>query len=104
MRWSGTLRRVARFRRQSREIDGNSTTHGVSAPQKMVDELDEPRTGRGARHILGRRGAQSLEAAHVGNAHRALEEGEHRRVVRRIAYEHHLAAVAVQVAVEALGK
>ena len=68
----------------------------------MLRELDETGPGGRASHILGRRGEPPLEAAHVRDTDRVLEEGEHRGVVLRIAGEYELAVRSVGIEAETL--
>ena len=60
--------------------------------------------GSRASRISARRPACSSKRRDVGDADRVVEEGEHRRVVRRIAGERELAVARRQVPAEALGE
>src|SRR5207302_8618670 len=58
-----------------------------AALQQVFGKFGKSRSRGGARHVLRFIREQVLETPHVGHADRMLEEGEHRRVVRRVACE-----------------
>src|SRR6266853_676410 len=102
-RAASALRRTAAGRYETAEIRDKRRRHeSRSALQEMLCQLDETGAGGRASHILGRRGEPPLESAHVRDADRVLEEGEHRGVVLRIADEYDLPVRAVEIEAEAL--
>src|SRR5258708_38988028 len=102
-RAASALRRTAAGRYETAEIRDERRRHeSRSALQEMPCQLDETGAGGRASHILGRRGEPPLESAHVRDADRVLEEGEHRGVVLRIADEYDFPVRAVEIEAEAL--
>ena len=70
----------------------------------MAREFGEARAGLGAGDVLRPLERQAVETAQVCDTDRVGEEGEHRRVVRRVAGERDFAVARREVPAEPLGE